>query len=109
MERLLTASPTAHCRGRGARDRVLATLANSYVGGVFFIIEISDAVAGPGTCIAVFAGVGDAVEILARGEIGRQKRRVLVPRRVFEVVLGPRRPVHIGQQEARPDVFGAVL
>jgi hypothetical protein len=97
MGRLLTASPTAHCRG-GARDRVLVTVANSYVGGVFFIIEISDAVAGPRTCIAVFAGVGDAVEILARGEIGRQKRRVLVPRRVFEVVLGPRRPVHIGQQ-----------
>ena len=44
--------------------------------------------------MAVFPGVGNAVEILAGRQIRGQKRRVLIPRRVFEVVLCPRWPVH---------------
>jgi hypothetical protein len=38
--------------------------------------------------MAVFAGVGNAVEILAGGQVWGQKRRVLVPRRVLKIVLG---------------------
>ena len=39
--------------------------------------------------MAVFPGVGNAIEILAGRQIWGQKRRVLVPRRMFEVVLCP--------------------
>lgn len=47
-----------------------------------------------GASVALDPGIGDAVEVLAGGEVGGEERRVLVPRRVLEVVLGAGWAVH---------------
>jgi len=55
---------------------------------VFLVDKQADAVPCRGASMAVFAGVGNAIEVLAGRQIRSQKRRVLVPRRVFEIVIG---------------------
>jgi hypothetical protein len=64
---------------------------------VFLVIEESPAVSGTATSMAVLTSVCNAVEILAGRQVRGQEGRVLVPRGVFEIVLGSRRPVHGGQ------------
>lgn len=84
---VLTAKPAAHCRRAGC-ERVGDALIHSAIHGLFLVIEEADAVSRPGASMAVFAGVGNAIQILARGQVWGQKRRVLVPRRVLEIVFG---------------------
>ncbi len=86
---------TATHRGRAPSVRVGVALANAGIAALFLVIEEADAVSWEAsTSMAVFPRIGDAVEILACRQVWSQERRVLVPRRVLEIVLGPGWPVH---------------
>lgn len=61
---------------------------------MFFVNYQSQAVSRPSISVAMFARVGEAVEVLAGGEIRGKKGRVLVPGGMLEVIFGSGRAVH---------------
>ena len=65
------------------------------------IAQQAEGVGGVIAPIAVFTGIGDAIEILAGREVRGEKGRVLIPRGMLEIVICSRRSIHGGQRCVR--------
>jgi threonine/homoserine efflux transporter RhtA len=63
--------------------------ANSNITSLLFVIEEAEGIDGVGASISMFAGVCNAIEILAGSKVRGEKRRVLVPRWMLEIVVCP--------------------
>lgn len=58
--------------------------------------------------LAMDSGVGESIEVIARGDVGAEGRRVLVPLGVLEGIVIPRGAVHRGVIRGCSDLRQAV-